>query len=596
MMKTLRKEKGIGLIEIMVSLIVVAVGILGITKLQSSVVRSASDANNRAMAATLAQNKIDELRSFAYLDGDSLTPANGEYAFSQITDNNSLVENTHTPSGTIISGTGNGQMGAPENTTFTLSWKLLGNYYYDSTSPLTVAAANNSGDLPDFKVVEVVVNWVDIDGTQQKYTARTVIDGYAPIFTAQYGNTTIGSNPPVIPYTPEAAPDVVPVSLETDDGLKKETAKPLPDVSKKGASTSVQFETVTYNTALNTVKREDFKTVACLCTQASAAPTNPDTIQYGTTVWDPENLKLKDKLRTLTAAEKALSYQKSKVDNSGGELQDASCYTCCRDAPDVGGGVDYKACRLKRIDGVYRVYEPWKMIAFNLIPASYFDASAALPTIDMSSSIAEANIDTYSDYVTDLVRGRLALSESSFESSGVDTTFAPDDFQGADSILHRTFDVGLVNNRQLQARAVFMDYPPPEIYNDCASCASATLPSDVVPLNRVSFNEVNLTELAGWNPDRDDLSFPADYTTGHDALNNGCTPFISAPTTRNYVTNDAIENGCETSLSRGMFYPVVTNASEAVQTIIYTSNDGVVDKLINPTASTATATIDLIVQ
>lgn len=600
MKSNISKQYGIGLIEIMVALVVVAVGILGIAKLQSSVVRSASDANARAFAAKIAQNKIDELRSFSELSDEQFADATTVFSYSQITDDTTIYNGNHTIAGVVTSGAGAGQMGNPDNTIFTLTWDLVGNYFYDNTSPLTLPAASNATEIPDFKVVDVNVSWTDIDGESVTYTMRTIIDGYAPSYTALTGNSTLGSNPPIIPYTPKQAPDVIPVTLGTDDGLKKETAKPLPDVSKKGASTSVQFSSVTYNQAKNTVKREDFKTVACLCTSQSSSPTS--TYWKGETVWDAEDLKLTDIAVSASVAAPTL---KTGVDNSGGELQDIDCDVCCRDSPDIANPVYspaldandiYKACRLKRIDGIYRLYDPWKMIAFNLVPASYFNASAAVPTIlSMNSALAQANIDTYSSYVTSLVRERAALTEAAFTASGVDTSFAPDDFQGADGQLHRTFNQGASNNRQLQARAVFMDYPPAGIYTECASCAAATfpdVPADFVPLDRVSFVEVNLTELAGWNPDRNQTSFPSDYTLGHDDVSNTCVP-ISAPA-RNYVTNDAIENGCETSVSRGDFYPLVS-ASEAISTIIYTSNDGVVDKKVDSTATTIEDNIQAVV-
>ncbi len=594
-MKTNKKlipaHSGFSLIEVMVALLVLALGILAISKLQGTLIRNGSDANKRSVAASLAQKKVDDLKSFATLKADvngdgvvdswssAATWPLSQQSFEFIDDNE----------GGIIAP-GAYSFGELD---YQLSWDVTPYFYNEGVSnPASTAAATV---VSRFKDVSVTVAWLDETGVTSSVELSTVIDAYSAVNTGNDATNT-GGNAPIIPYTPKQAPDVIPVSLDTDDGLKKETAKPLPDISKKGDSTSTQFSTVTYNTVLDTVRREDFKTVACLCTSAGATPTSQ--IIKGTTVWDSENLKLADVAEDHVVS----TISKTKVDNSGGELQDVDCDVCCRDSADNVSGGNYKACRLKRIDGIYRLYDPWKMIAFNLIPASYFDASAALPTIDMSALVAQDNIDTYSDYVTDLVRARLKLNEATFDASGVDTNFAPDDFQGADLILHRTFNVGVANNRQLQARAVFMDYPPVGIYSDCASCAAATFPEDVVPLDRVPFTEVNLTQLAGWNPDRNDTVFPSDYTAnpasgsgGHDNVDNNCNP-ASPPAGRNYVTNDAIENGCETNLSRGMFYPATVNASEAVQTIIYTSNDGVVDKKVYTSASTATATIDLIVE
>lgn len=588
-------HNGFSLIEVMIALLVLALGILAISKLQGTLIRSGSDANKRSVAASLAQKKIDDLKSFSTLkadvnnDGvpDSWTSA-ATWPLTQ-----QSYEFIDDDEGGIIAP-GAYSFGELD---YQLNW-VVNPYFYNEgvSNPASTAAATV---VSRFKDVTVTVAWQDETGETSSVELSTVIDAYSAINTGN-DTTNTGGNSPIIPYTPKLAPDVIPVSLDTDDGLKKETAKPLPDVSKKGASTSTQFSTVTYNTLLDTVRREDFKTVACLCTSAGASPTT--LIKKGKTIWDSENLKLAD----VAVEESVPTISKTKVDNSSGELQDIDCDVCCRDSADNVSGGNYKACRLKRIDGIYRLYDPWKMIAFNIIPASYFDANATLPGDDMTAIIAQNNIDTYSDYVTNLVRQRLKLNEVSFNTSGVVTNFAPDNFEGADSILHRTFNVGIGNNRQLQARAVFMDYPPIGIYTSCESCASPTMgltKEDVVPLDRVPFTEVNLTQLAGWNPDRNDIVFPINYAAnptgsgGHDNVGNSpsCLP-DSAPIGRNYVTNDAIENGCETKISRGMFYPTTITpilSPLSVQTRIYTSNDGVVDRKVYNSASSATATINL---
>lgn len=605
-MKTNKKlipaHSGFSLIEVMIALLVLALGILAISKLQGTLIRNGSDANKRSVAASLAQKKIDDLKSFATLkadvNGDNIVDSWTSAATWPLTQQS--YEFIDDNEGGIIAP-GAYSIGELD---YQLSWDVTPYFYNEGVSnPASTAAATV---LSRFKDVSVTVLWQDEAGVNSSVELSTVIDAYSAVNTGN-DTTNTGGNAPIIPYTPKQAPDVIPVRLsDDDDGLKKETAKPLPDVSKKGFSTSTQFSTVTYNTVLDTVRREDFKTVACRCKSAGATPTS--TIIKGETVWDAENRKLAD----VTVEKNVSTIAKTLVDDGGGEAQDVDCDVCCRDSADVGSSI-FKACRLKRIDGIYRLYDPWKMIAFNVIPASYFDGSAILPSPseNMSPSVAANNIDTYSDYVTSLVRERLKLDQANFGASGVNTSFAPEGFEGLDSITHRTYRQGALNNRQLQARAVFMDYPPLGIYSDCASCAAATLPDvkeDVVPLDRVPFTEVNLTQLAGWNPDRNDTVFPDDYSLnpdnaagGHDdvAGQPGCNP--ASPPARNYVTNDAIENGCETNLSRGMFYPIVSTAllvppSQTVETRIYTSNDGIVNKKVNPSASTATATINLKVQ
>ncbi|MBE0440268.1 MAG: prepilin-type N-terminal cleavage/methylation domain-containing protein [Gammaproteobacteria bacterium] len=577
----IKNKRGFTLIEVMVALLVLALGILGISKLQGTLIRNSSDADQRVQAMNIAQKKLDDLRTFVHLYADidndgidevwSATTPMQNQSFAFIDDNKG---------GTIASG-------AYEHSPpykFTLTWDVTPYYYPAVATPASVATATIE---PHFKQVTVNVAWEDVVGNDASVALSTIIDAYQVINSATSNIVNQGGNSPKVPYIPKSAPDVIPVSLETDDDLKKETDKPLPDLSKKGASTSVQFQTVTYNTLLDTVKIEGFKTVGCLCRNSGGAiPTN--TIIKGKTIWNEKRSELED----IAVSEDVKTILKTNVDNSGGELQDADCLICCRDSADVAD-TDFKACRLKRINGVFRLFDPWKMIAFNLIPASYFDASAA----SMTPTSADNNIQVYSDYVTARVRANLALTPEQFELAPVDTSFAPDDFEGADGVLHRTVAQSTTDYRIVQARAVYMDYPPSGIA-DCASCAAGTITGDaaVIPLDRVSFNEVNITQLAGWVPDRDNTTFTADYATQHDPVANppGCAA-SSAPA-RNYVTNDEIKDGCEQNFNRGWFFPVAVTDSDADETItsmIYTSNDGVVDRKVDSNASAVTATIKL---
>ena len=60
-MKRITKSHGFSLIEVMIALLVLAVGILGISKLQGTLIRNTSDANQRTVAVSVAQQKIDDL-------------------------------------------------------------------------------------------------------------------------------------------------------------------------------------------------------------------------------------------------------------------------------------------------------------------------------------------------------------------------------------------------------------------------------------------------------------------------------------------------------------------------------------------------------
>jgi len=582
---------GFSLVEVMIATLVLGIGILAVSKLQTSLLRSGSDANQRSVAASIAQRKIDDLRRFTYTTtSDSSNTADSwskditsplSLAFTHIIDDEGgLVA----PSTITVA-----------NQNYVLSWEV-DNYYYSGDN--TIATTTPSGSAhPNFKTVHVVVNWGGVgDTTNNVVSFDTVIDSYDFKNTDLGGNTISTGEGPVVDYDPLAAPDVVPIALGID-GLKKETSKPLPDVSKKGDSTLVQFETVTYNPDDDTQRREEFRTLACNCKTSGSTENN--SVIYGYVTWDDVDEKIIDITTTITLTGSDI-ISKIVVDNSGGEDQDDACTFCCRDGADLSSS-SFKVCRLKRIDGVLRIIDPWKLVAFNMIPASYFNDSDGIST--MTTTLQNENIDKYSSYVTTTVRNILGAtgSPSAFDSySTINKTFINDTAvftNNSGTIEHLKFLQSLTTNyRDIQVRGVYMDYPPTGVFTQITG-QTTYYDASTVPLDRVPFYEVNLTQLAGWVPDvwddtnddaTGDLTFDSDYTDNHDKMTSLCNPENPSPTTRNYVTNEeffddpggGLFTTCNNA-SRGEFHPITTTSAETISSRIYTGSDGIVDRNIS---------------
>ncbi|MEQ3723137.1 type IV pilus modification protein PilV [Alcanivorax sp.] len=59
-MKIIRKQqRGVGLIEVMIALLVLAIGVLGYAGMQLTALKTAEDANNRAQATLLGQDALE---------------------------------------------------------------------------------------------------------------------------------------------------------------------------------------------------------------------------------------------------------------------------------------------------------------------------------------------------------------------------------------------------------------------------------------------------------------------------------------------------------------------------------------------------------
>ena len=71
---TAARQRGIGLIEILVAVVILAVGFLALAALQGTVTLSAADSRARTSATSMANEKLEELRSFVSQRAD----ANGD--------------------------------------------------------------------------------------------------------------------------------------------------------------------------------------------------------------------------------------------------------------------------------------------------------------------------------------------------------------------------------------------------------------------------------------------------------------------------------------------------------------------------------------
>ncbi|MGR9101296.1 MAG: type IV pilus modification PilV family protein, partial [Gammaproteobacteria bacterium] len=331
---TPKHQKAFSIIEVMVAIVVTVVGILAIAKFQGTVLQSGSDANQRVMAVTLAERKLEEFKNQAAVPGTG---------YSSIVSGSDPLESV-----------GDSQ--------FEVKW-TVDNYVYPTTK-LQVAKLEPSATHPDYKQINFTISWLGLIG-QQRLELSAVINSLSALSTGFGPGVGVSGEPPTVFYNPLSAPDVVPVTIESPD-LKKETSKPLPDVTQKGGSTAVSFEVVTYapygGGLFETLRREEFLTVSCGCTTTGATGTRIE----GGVVWDEDADILRD-VRNVTAGQK-FGTKLNSGDFSG---QPFECDVCCRNKepnPLVASGDYMQVCRLKRIDGIMTVVPDWKLVAFDLIP------------------------------------------------------------------------------------------------------------------------------------------------------------------------------------------------------------------------------------
>lgn len=553
--------KGFTLIEVMLALLILALGILGITKLQGTLIKNSTDANQRAVAVSLAQKKIDDLRSFAVLDmtgaSDWVCPAipglsAASLAYADITDNAGgaplcdadLLANTD-----ILIG----------NTNYRLSWNVTP-YEFVANLATPMSDASTASPTVDFKEVEITVSWLDITtGNNASVTLSTMMDAYSPALTALSSSANAGGGPIYASYSPELAPDVIDVEVNTGDGTKRQTSKPLPDAVSQGgdANTIVTFEVVTYKenpidpTKFTQTRREEFTTVDCKCTLSASAGT---AYPPAHAVWDDTEKERFDYVASPVS--KPTATQTNNVN-----AVDEVCTTCCRDHHDddaspvkyvagttsgnhvhydedndpVSPGEEYiESCRMKLVDGVLRVYQDWNLIDFTVLRRSQLTDGSPLQS-------------QYASYAAQTVIDEI-------ESTNV----------AVKPPLRTPITLAVGTLEQMESRGIYFD----KVYDLSGSesveyATYVTDSSNSDRLEKVPFSEVNLSLLSDW------ISADPSKVTVSD---------------ENVATISDPANDYYGSYSRGLLDTLAAAPSPGVNitSSIHPSNEGITQMLVDP--------------
>ncbi len=480
-MNTHRLQRGFSLVEVFVALLILSVGLIALAKLQVDLVRGSADARTRTVALSLAEEKVEDLRTFAVVDGTgSWSVTANPMAWSYVANN------------------AGGRIGP--QTTYSSTLEVAGVRFLRTWTAAARDFTNvASGITSRTKDVTVTVSW------QNEAGATQTVNQVANVVEIPPGNVALASSPvaqrppgPQVGYTPGQAPEIISVPIDTGTG-KRETTKPLPDVQAQGDyAHEVRFDVVNYhlNGSQNVVdRREEFVTVNCRCTLgASGRGRTPARVAFiGNVLRDQPGAVRTDKPFTGT------------VRTSGSDAKSSQpvlCSICCRDHHDgpsvtVGSDTDNnrynptdtsdhqhflipsttavsaigaaydEACRLKRVNGVFQVFQDWKLETITALPATY---------LRDDSPTTQAN---YVQYVQNFVQAKVQGN-----TAPVKATALP----------NRDFNFDKGANRQILSRSIFIDQMPATLLTFLQDRITNSQPF----LEFVPFYEINDTKLADW--------------------------------------------------------------------------------------------------
>jgi prepilin-type N-terminal cleavage/methylation domain-containing protein len=470
-----RNNSGFSLLEVLIGIVIFALGMMALAQLQGGLARNSGDSNARTVATNIAEEAIEAARTFSQITSDGTNLAY-----------NDIVDSTQT-----ISRGGNQYDVVTEVT----------DYYYSNGSFSTTAPTGAARS--DMKLVELTVTW----NTGQEFqvdentatTGRlgsgsiTLRDVISSITSPSGGKVALGtagdtSYGPPVNYNPGENPDII--SIELGANKFKESTTPLPDVIRADELVETRFDVVTYsqnNDGATFLRREEFRAVSCECTLQIPASDAEGGLRP--TVWDGKD---------YTEGEYVSKPYGTEANNQQSEF----CTVCCRDHHDGGSGAnddaddpgrarynpfragaDYhadgalagdhkhynrnnsgelalavndgdtyvEACRLVRKDGFFRVAQDLRQEGLNSFPADYLDE--------------EADVEDYSDYVTVAVNAYEAAMGTTAQYE-LNPPLLPthDDIDPLNPFPASTYGnatemrAGGTTEQQLRSRGIYVDY------------------------------------------------------------------------------------------------------------------------------------------
>ena len=144
-MKFLKNNQGFSMVEVLVSLVVLSVGLIGTGKYQVTLLKNSSDVQARSQAINIAQKKIEEIKSYENLS-----------AFGDIKSSDTLIAEA-TSAGTTLDFSTTGV-----STTYDLGWTVLQN------------------TNPDYVEIEVVVAWNEANGAPKQVKLNSIVSQSDP--------------------------------------------------------------------------------------------------------------------------------------------------------------------------------------------------------------------------------------------------------------------------------------------------------------------------------------------------------------------------------------------------------------------------------
>ena len=532
-----QRAAGFSLIEVMVAIVIISIGLLALASLQLSLIRSSSETKAQSVGMALAKQRLEVLSSYNSMD-----------AYRAIAD-----EASAPVPGNPIGGVNYDRQ--IQVTRYIYDKAAVGAVKYvaltnDSDTDAQIKAIDPDY-LPgrEFKRVVATVTWTDSAGALQRVRVEDAISAIEPSDTIavnkskDYGAARKAVS---IIANPASVAGVIPIAI--GNGTDTAATNPRPILLAQGNNTTLvetRFDIFTYaalNGATATAQsRVETSVVGCTCRTAGGTQTT-----FRPTYWDGSKYVVPD-----TRSGTPVSAPKSGVDQSD------LCTACCRDHQDPSGVTgpkfdprrtnhnhyvetdltsavtmssannDYdEACRLIRVDGVFRVAQDTYNDYFGLLATAGLSQNS--PTTTIAGAVPGTTQTTnYQTFVLNYLQARFITAPQANYNTPIN--FASVSGNSAlDNPNTATISVD-TDPQYLHARGLYIDYLTDDVRQKVhdaalpANCmgtdgqpADTTAETQACVFKLLPFTSINLTEIASWsetNANKVDVTDAAFKTT-----------------------------------------------------------------------------------
>ena len=309
-----RNVRGFSLIEVMIAVIVLAVGLLSLAALQGELFRAGAEAKARANAATIAQQVIEDARSFSFLSEPEAGYVLNTY--------DSLASDDWEVTG--VSGVDF----AVDREVVRYRWNAAdGEFQENDADPYAVG-------VPEFKLVRVRVGWTDSNGNDKSVEMTDSIAAIAPadVTKVMQGPTEASRGPEFWIVPPNKNnPRVVPIAV--GDNKSSASSNPPPEQFIEDASAVTRFSVLSFTGAttadeVQLTRRLDIAAASCVCGTndgGEAAVSTSANPAYNPTVWNGVTLQYEEPTAVVAGTPIGIA----DVGNDS-EIEPI-CTVCCRD-------------------------------------------------------------------------------------------------------------------------------------------------------------------------------------------------------------------------------------------------------------------------